>query len=367
MTQLEKTGSSDLEKPQILTHIIHRLSTFTAYDVKWLPSSAKIVVLGQHARGTGALQIFELDDGALKLIRETEKQVGFKCGTFGASTMPNRHLATGDFEGRLAMWDLERLELPVFSIKAHSDIINCIDGCGGFGSQHGPPEIATGSRDGCVKVWDVRQRDRPVADIAPSSGQQQRDTWCVAFGNSYNDEERCLAAGYDNGDIKMFDLRAMKLLWETNLKNGVCGLEFDRKDIMMNKLVATTLEASYTVFDLRTHHPKHGFASITERAHDGTTIWTVRHLPQNRDLFMTSGGDGCLNLHKYNYPPRRNRKDADGLLEGVPGTVSVLNATTVAEQPVASLDWNLDKPGLCAFASFDQTIRIGIVTKLGQY
>ena len=34
--------------------------------------------------------------------------------------------------------------------------------------------------------------------------------WCCpcAAGNSFNDEERCLAAGYDNGDIKLFDLRA---------------------------------------------------------------------------------------------------------------------------------------------------------------
>ena len=38
-----------------------------------------------------------------------------------------------------------------------------------------------------------------------------RDCWCVAFGNSYNDEERCVLAGYDNGDIKMFDLRFNKV------------------------------------------------------------------------------------------------------------------------------------------------------------
>jgi hypothetical protein len=30
-------------------------------------------------------------------------------------------------------------------------------------------------------------------------------------------------------------------LWDTNLKNGVCGIEFDRKDILMNKLGAATL------------------------------------------------------------------------------------------------------------------------------
>eukprot|EP00983_Pelagomonas_calceolata_P064061 1147965-Pelagomonas_calceolata.AAC.3 len=33
----------------------------------------------------------------------------------------------------------------------------------------------------------------------------------VAFGNSYNDDERCVLAGYDNGDVKMFDLRMNKV------------------------------------------------------------------------------------------------------------------------------------------------------------
>lgn len=40
-------------------------------------------------------------------------------------------------------------------------------------------------------------------------------------GNAYNQEERVVCAGYDNGDIKLFDLRSMSLRWETNIKNGV--------------------------------------------------------------------------------------------------------------------------------------------------
>jgi len=33
------------------------------------------------------------------------------------------------------------------------------------------------------------------------------DAWCVGFGNSYNNDERVIAAGYDNGDLKYFDLK----------------------------------------------------------------------------------------------------------------------------------------------------------------
>lgn len=76
---------------------------------------------------------------------------------------------------------------------------------------YGAPEIATCGRDGCVRVWDVRQQDAPVAAFEPADASNIRDCWCVAFGNSFNDEERCLLAGYDNGDVKMFDLRMNKV------------------------------------------------------------------------------------------------------------------------------------------------------------
>jgi hypothetical protein len=33
----------------------------------------------------------------------------------------------------------------------------------------------------------------------------------VAIGNSFNDDERCVLAGYDNGDVKLFDLRTNKV------------------------------------------------------------------------------------------------------------------------------------------------------------
>ena len=47
----------------------------------------------------------------------------------------------------------------------------------------------------------------------------------------------------------------------------VCYLEFDRKDIPMNKMVVTSLESKFNVFDLRTQHPTKGFASLTEKVH----------------------------------------------------------------------------------------------------
>lgn len=48
--------------------------------------------------------------------------------------------------------DLERLESPIYSVKAHKEIINAIDGVGGLGIGEGAPEIVTASRDGIIKI-----------------------------------------------------------------------------------------------------------------------------------------------------------------------------------------------------------------------
>jgi hypothetical protein len=49
---------------------------------------------------------------------------------------------------------------------------------------------------------------------------------CVCdSGHAYNVHDRCVCAGYDNGDIKLFDLRNMSLRWETNVKNGVSAVQ----------------------------------------------------------------------------------------------------------------------------------------------
>jgi WD repeat-containing protein 92 len=71
-----------------------------------------------------------------------------------------------------------------------------------------------------VRIWDARQAD-PVAALAPAASLAARDCWTVAFGGSYDDDERSVCAGYDNGDVKLLDLRTNKIRWETNIKVGV--------------------------------------------------------------------------------------------------------------------------------------------------
>eukprot|EP01028_Stygiella_incarcerata_P004595 TRINITY_DN2016_c0_g1_i2.p1 TRINITY_DN2016_c0_g1~~TRINITY_DN2016_c0_g1_i2.p1 ORF type:complete len:164 (-),score=36.11 TRINITY_DN2016_c0_g1_i2:6-497(-) len=142
-----------VDKPQIIEHA-NKSIPWTVFDTKWIPSSARFVALGNYARGTGAMQVYQLNQGKLKMVREHEKKNAFKCGTFGAASLEERHLATGDFEGHMMVWDLEKGDYPVYSVKGHKTIINCIDGVGGTATFPGAPEITTGSRDGMHSPLD---------------------------------------------------------------------------------------------------------------------------------------------------------------------------------------------------------------------
>ncbi|CAH1163338.1 unnamed protein product [Phaedon cochleariae] len=353
------------QKPQIICHTQNSVD-YAIHDVKWIPCSAKFVSVGGKSNGSGIIQTYTLTKNGIEKVGEFCKKDHFKCCTFDASGLRNRCLATGDFSGRLQVWDLEDTLLPVYKSTNHKAVINSIDGVSGAETGCGAPEIVTGSRDGSVMVWDIRQKDYPVAKFVPTEEEQARDCWAVAFGDSYNNVDRIVAAGYDNGDIKMYDLRNMSLRWSKCVKNGVVSLQFDRKTISMNKLVSTTLESKIYCFDVRTQHHKKGFAHLVEKAHD-STVWSVKHLPQNREIFMTTGGAGSLCLWKYNYPDKRVEVDTDGVPYGKVGDISLLQNCTLSDQPITAFDWCVDKLGLSVCSAFDQTIRVLITTKLNSY
>ena len=53
----------------------------------------------------------------------------------------------------------------------------------------------------------------------------------------------------------------------------------------MNKLVVSTLESRFRLYDMRTFHPVHGYSFLSQAAHE-STVWAPRHLPQNRDVVI---------------------------------------------------------------------------------
>jgi hypothetical protein len=115
------------DAPQIIEHI-HKSIPFTPYDTRWVPFSARFVAMGIHPNAKGALNVYQLNNGDLQLVAEAKTSHGIKCGTFGAASIEERFIATGDHAGKLNVYDLENIGTAVYSQQAHSSIINAIDG-----------------------------------------------------------------------------------------------------------------------------------------------------------------------------------------------------------------------------------------------
>ena len=71
------------DKPQIVEHVVKNL-TQTVYETRWIPCSARFIVLGSPPRQSGMLQVYSLTRGDVELLGEAERPKAFKCGTFGA-------------------------------------------------------------------------------------------------------------------------------------------------------------------------------------------------------------------------------------------------------------------------------------------
>ena len=56
----------DLTKPQII-ELANRSVAYTLFDAQWVPSAARFVTLGNHARGTGAIEVCRLEGGGARL------------------------------------------------------------------------------------------------------------------------------------------------------------------------------------------------------------------------------------------------------------------------------------------------------------
>lgn len=63
-----------MDKPQIILHS-QKSVNYTVFDVKWIPTSAKFISLGNHARGTGALDIFEITHGDIALVSQVDEKM----------------------------------------------------------------------------------------------------------------------------------------------------------------------------------------------------------------------------------------------------------------------------------------------------
>jgi len=67
------------DAPQIIEHI-HKSISFTPYDTRWIPCSARFVAMGIHPNAHGAIQMYQLNKGDLEIVKDYQTPSGVKCG-----------------------------------------------------------------------------------------------------------------------------------------------------------------------------------------------------------------------------------------------------------------------------------------------
>ena len=322
--------------------LLSKSLNYIPFDIHWLPYSTKLVSIGESFDSKGILQIYNLNLGKLSIESEYIQNYPSKCCTFGISSFSSRDLALGDFDGNLSVIDLEKGEFNYEIKKAHKGIIQSIDGLG-IKNNQGPPEIVTGGKDGLVKLWDLRN-DKPCILLEPKDIKKNfPECWTVRFCDCGFNKK--VGIGYDNGDIKIYDLRMDKIFFGENLKKGVCNIEFDKKNIPINKMIVTTLDSKFYLYDFTNYFQNQ------KKLYDevNTTIWGAKFLPQKRDMFVSLGGDGNLNLYKY------DKKD---FLNNSNDKLNMLSSNYICSRPIIGFDWHLIKNGLACLVSLDNSIKI---------
>ena len=295
---------------------------FTVFQASWLPSSPRLAACGCTLAGRGVIKLYSLAGRGLAEVGSVSRGKAVRCATFNSSTVEERELVTGDFTGGLAVWDVDDLDRPVEEIMgAHSDLVHCLAGV--------PGRLVSGGREGVVKVWDRRDMRRSVLSLEGESSSRP-EVWTVEVG------EDSLCAGYSNGDIRIFDCRSGKVKWESHLARGVTSLEL----LSGGRLLGGNVGGSLVVWDLSSESRK-------EMKLEKSTVWSAVTCPHDERVLVSSLGSGALRL-----------------LSLTECDLSSVTSLQASDRPLTTFSWSRDKPGLAVSTSFDQKIRVVLVTNI---
>eukprot|EP00457_Paulinella_chromatophora_P010540 gb/GEZN01010646.1/.p1 GENE.gb/GEZN01010646.1/~~gb/GEZN01010646.1/.p1 ORF type:complete len:345 (-),score=11.68 gb/GEZN01010646.1/:68-1102(-) len=333
----------------------------TPLCVRWVPESARLCVMGVDSNertSSGFIRIMEVASGGqLQLKACLRVGSALRCGIF-QGLFPARDLTTGNFQGELEVWDVERLQQS-YSVKAtapcepvrkiadaHSSIINAVDG-GWQAIDAGVGRgLASASRDGQVKLWDFRKPQALVTRIVGSViSPDPVDMWAVSLGRAATSTPYMLACGDENGLLRIFDVRVLKQTVATHcLDAGITSLSLGGVSTLgLPVLCVTTTSGTTGLLDL-----KAGSSIVwVHPADPGHTSWVAIC---SRNLLATSNSKGTVRTYllEASAPPRITAK-----LLGR----KVFNR----DVGVISMDWHPDRYGLLATAALDSSISVLVV------
>ncbi|EGG24834.1 hypothetical protein DFA_03079 [Cavenderia fasciculata] len=339
-----------VDNNNILLPLISTKVLYSPFDVKWVPFSSSVLTVG-HSKDKGDIRIYRMSDidttnqssNTLSLQNESRFENKIRCCSFfDSKNQSNRgYFVCGDFAGHLSIWNIDRMDSPITTIpNAHIGSVNAID-CGGNSNSQSSSElsysIATGGRDGKVALWDSRSSFKSVSSTHSFShniSQGKLDCWSVSlFGSN-------IIAGYENGDINVYDIKTNRLVSSTNFGFGVSSVNVNERQGLDNIMIGGN--ESQLLFGSTSND---GIIKKTKEIKgDGICkfVWSARYSPHNPSIFSIAGNDGTVTMYD-------NYKKMDQVKLG--------------EMPIIALDYNKDFPNLIATVALNRLISILISPK----
>eukprot|EP01104_Vermistella_antarctica_P015665 TRINITY_DN5193_c0_g1_i1.p1 TRINITY_DN5193_c0_g1~~TRINITY_DN5193_c0_g1_i1.p1 ORF type:complete len:393 (+),score=72.25 TRINITY_DN5193_c0_g1_i1:223-1401(+) len=357
-----------------LVSVVQTSLPYSGFDVSWIPNSTTLACVGATANEGGAIRVYnvqpEPDGGTafeLTVKEESDKSVALKCCALGARSVSDGHLATGDFDGTVTLWDVEHLNLPLHTLRAHTSIVNAIDGSGAT--------LVTGSRDGAVRVWDVRERcTDSVCDI--TRRKKAHDCWAVKFASW---DPLTVVSGYENGEVVCVDLRSPdRVSWKVAVSSnmsGVCHIDTHSS----RKVLATALHGRVLCVDALNPECVR-VDELQQPAFDidlqpPPTLWNGAFVPkQKKDKadvvkFAVSTGEGYVCMYEASGNGTALKKGEDRLRDtrNTKSGIRLLMSKRICHQPLIGLEWNkpsnTTEPWLCAVLSLDLSLSVHMLRR----
>ncbi|KAN0029737.1 hypothetical protein ACTA71_007873 [Dictyostelium dimigraforme] len=333
---------------EILHNYVTKKLTSQPYTCQWIPTSCSVITVGKKVSSglsKGDIKIHQLEfeetsgDPKLNLVYENEFSNPFRCMSFFKQSngqQDNRKFITGDFNGQISEWDSDICDIPIWGIKgAHQGCIAAVDA-------YGDNLVVCGGKDGSIKVYDTR--------IKPNSGENSTSTSSISTFEQTN-KSNCwsicindsnIIAGFENGDLNIYNLKTNSIQSTTKLNGGICSIDSNDRSNILNQFLVTTNKSFISTVSFNNNTNNMEYKDYEINKNPNQTIWSGIYSPWNKkdkeNIFTVAQLDGSVSMY---------RDDC-----------KLIDKVSVSNLSILSLDYNKDKKGLLCCISLKKQLSI---------
>ena len=129
-------------------------------------------------------------------------------------------------------------------------------------------------------------------------------------------------------------------------------------------MIVTTLGSKFYLYDLNNlnnlNYTNNNYNSIENKdvknpvykklyVENKTQLWGAKFLPQEKNMFLSLGGNGSLNLYKF---------EKSDFIDNNKEKLKIINSCRLSSLPIIGFDWHFIKTDLACLVSLDNSIRI---------